>query len=51
CFSEEPPRDGSLYNGAIHWLTYHNDLQIDVIVAFDLMEKKLSYMLLPCDSD
>ncbi|KAL5066737.1 hypothetical protein RYX36_017624 [Vicia faba] len=46
-----PPKGGSLYNEAIHWLAYHNDLQMKVIVAFDLMEKKLSYMLLPLDSD
>ncbi|XP_058774286.1 F-box/kelch-repeat protein At3g23880-like [Vicia villosa] len=42
------PRGGLLYNGAIHWLAYRDDLQTEVIVAFDLMEKKLSYMLLPC---
>ncbi|KAL5066738.1 hypothetical protein RYX36_017625 [Vicia faba] len=44
---KQPPKGGSLYNGAIHWLAYRKDLQTDVIVAFDLMERKLSYMLLP----
>ena len=38
---------GVLYNGAILWLAYRYYLQKDVIVAFDLMERKLFYMLLP----
>ncbi|XP_058731671.1 F-box/kelch-repeat protein At3g06240-like [Vicia villosa] len=45
--SEIEPTGGCLYKGAIHWLAYRYDLQTDVIVAFDLMEKKLSYMPLP----
>lgn len=50
--NEEEPKGGSLYNGAIHWLAYRDDLLTEeVIVAFDLMEKKLSYILLPRDSD
>ncbi|XP_058731586.1 F-box/kelch-repeat protein At3g06240-like isoform X2 [Vicia villosa] len=41
------PKGGCLYKGAIHWLAYRYDLQSDVIVAFDLVEKKLSHMHLP----
>ncbi|XP_058731790.1 F-box/kelch-repeat protein At3g06240-like [Vicia villosa] len=47
--SEIEPKGGLLYKGAIHWMAYRYDLQTDVIVAFDLMEKKLSYMPLPHD--
>ncbi|XP_058772041.1 F-box/kelch-repeat protein At3g06240-like [Vicia villosa] len=50
-FEFPPIPGGSLYNGAIHWLAFREDLQTEVIVAFDLMEKKLSYMLLPRCSD
>ncbi|XP_058772038.1 F-box/kelch-repeat protein At3g23880-like [Vicia villosa] len=32
--SRQPPKGGSLYNGAIHWLAFRNDLKTDVIVAF-----------------
>ncbi|XP_058759013.1 F-box/kelch-repeat protein At3g06240-like [Vicia villosa] len=49
--SEIEPTGGLLYKGAIHWLAYRDDLRSDVIVAFDLMERKLSYMHLPHDSD
>ncbi|XP_058766165.1 F-box/kelch-repeat protein At3g06240-like [Vicia villosa] len=49
--NREEPKGGSLYNGAIHWLAHRDDLLTEVIVAFDLVEKKLSYILLPCDSD
>ncbi|XP_058731768.1 F-box/kelch-repeat protein At3g23880-like [Vicia villosa] len=41
------PRGGSLYKGAIHWLAYCYDLCNNAIVAFDLIERKLSYMPLP----
>ncbi|XP_058732762.1 F-box/kelch-repeat protein At3g06240-like [Vicia villosa] len=44
---DDEPKSGSLYKGAIHWLAYHNDLLCHVIVAFDLKERKLSYMHLP----
>ncbi|XP_058731648.1 F-box/kelch-repeat protein At3g06240-like [Vicia villosa] len=50
-FQEDEPKGGLLYKGAIHWVAYRYDLQTDVIVVFDLMERKLSYMLLPTDSD
>ncbi|CAJ2659242.1 unnamed protein product [Trifolium pratense] len=42
---------GSLFNGAIHWFAYRRDLEIDVIVAFDLMERKLLDMHLPDQFD
>ncbi|PNY17036.1 F-box/kelch-repeat protein [Trifolium pratense] len=38
---------GSLFNGAIHWLAYCPDLENHVIVAFDLMKRKLFYMNFP----
>ncbi|CAI8610519.1 unnamed protein product [Vicia faba] len=50
-FQEDDPKCGLLYKGAIHWLGFRYDLQTDVILAFDLIERKLSYMLLPTDSD
>ncbi|CAI8610243.1 unnamed protein product [Vicia faba] len=48
---DDEPKGGSLYKGAIHWLAYCDDLGSDVIVAFDLMERKLSYMHLPRHSN
>ncbi|KAK2411913.1 F-box/kelch-repeat protein [Trifolium repens] len=47
----EQPRVGFLFNGAIHWFAYYDDLREYVIVAFDLMEKKLFNMHLPVDFD
>ena len=44
-------RKGFLFNGAIHWLAYRRDLELDVIVAFDLMEKKMVEMPVPSDFD
>ncbi|QCE15608.1 F-box/kelch-repeat protein At3g23880-like [Vigna unguiculata] len=41
-------RGGSLLNGAIHWLAYCGG-SMDVIVVFDLTERKLSEMLLPVE--
>jgi F-box interacting protein len=38
---------GLFFNGAIHWFAHCLDLQKDVIVAFDLMERKLLDMHLP----
>ncbi|XP_045832789.1 F-box/kelch-repeat protein At3g06240-like [Trifolium pratense] len=43
----EQPAPGFLFNGAIHWFVYCQDLQKYVIVAFNLMEKKLFNMHLP----
>jgi len=42
-------RKGCLFNGAIHWLAMRRDLRWNVIVAFDLMERKLFEMPLPGD--
>ncbi|GAU38609.1 hypothetical protein TSUD_266490 [Trifolium subterraneum] len=36
-----------LFNGSIHWLSCRIDIEIDVIVAFDLMDRKLYEMPLP----
>ncbi|XP_058730759.1 F-box/kelch-repeat protein At3g06240-like [Vicia villosa] len=35
------PRVGSLYNDAIHWLALHSGSLMEVIIAFDLSERKL----------
>jgi len=40
-------RVGSLLNGAIHWLVFRSDIKCLVIIAFDLMERKLVEMPLP----
>ncbi|KEH32241.1 putative F-box domain, galactose oxidase/kelch, beta-propeller, F-box associated interaction [Medicago truncatula] len=40
---------GSLYHGAIHWLAYRDDLQKNVILAFDFTERQLFDMHLPDD--
>ncbi|XP_058759188.1 F-box/kelch-repeat protein At3g06240-like [Vicia villosa] len=42
-------RVGSLVNGAIHWVAFNSDTSMDVIVAFDLAERKLVEMFLPDD--
>ena len=47
--ASDDPRLGSLFNGAIHWLAYRHDLPMNVIVAFDLMERKLLDLSLPDD--
>ncbi|MCI22795.1 F-box protein, partial [Trifolium medium] len=47
----QQPAAGFLFNRAIHWFAYYPDLQEYVIVAFDLMEKKLFNMHLPDDFD
>ncbi|GAU41608.1 hypothetical protein TSUD_196780 [Trifolium subterraneum] len=49
--SDNPKTVGSLFNGAIHWFAFRHDLRYDVIVAFDLMERKLLEMCLPDDGD
>ncbi|CAJ2654071.1 F-box/kelch-repeat protein At3g23880-like isoform X1 [Trifolium pratense] len=38
---------GLFFNGAIHWFLYRRYSSVNVIVAFDLMERKLLEMLLP----
>ncbi|GAU41603.1 hypothetical protein TSUD_196730 [Trifolium subterraneum] len=48
---ELQPAAGFLFNGAIHWFAYSPDLRENVIVAFDLMGKKLFNMHLPDDFD
>ncbi|GAU26306.1 hypothetical protein TSUD_56040 [Trifolium subterraneum] len=45
--TEDDRKAGSLFNGAIHWIASRCDLQEDVIVAFDLIERKLLHMHLP----
>jgi len=40
---------GSLCNGAIHWLAFRDDLEKDVIVSFDLTERKLLDIDFPVD--
>ncbi|XP_058726391.1 F-box/kelch-repeat protein At3g06240-like [Vicia villosa] len=47
-FQENEPKGGFLYKGAIHWVAYRYDIRSYVILAFDLMERKLSYMPLYC---
>ncbi|MCH99927.1 F-box family protein, partial [Trifolium medium] len=42
---------GSLFNGAIHWFANRLDLEKDVIVAFDLIERKLLDMNFPDEFD
>jgi hypothetical protein len=49
--SDDDARIGFLFNGAIHWLVYCYDLTVNIIVAFDLMEKKLLEIRLPADHD
>jgi F-box interacting protein len=45
----DDPQVGTLFNGAIHWFAFHDNLSTDVIIAFDLMERKLLEMRLPDD--
>jgi len=37
----DDPKVGSFFNGAIHWLAFHYGLLKNVILAFDLTERKL----------
>jgi len=39
--THDDPRVGFLFNGTIHWLACHYDLLKNVILAFDLTERKL----------
>jgi F-box interacting protein len=41
------PRVGSVFNGAIYWLASHENLLIDVILAFDLTKRELLEMSFP----
>ncbi|CAJ2663757.1 unnamed protein product [Trifolium pratense] len=41
------PRAGSFFNGAIHWVAERYGSSVNVIVVFDLMERKLFEMPLP----
>ncbi|RHN59193.1 putative F-box domain, galactose oxidase/kelch, beta-propeller, F-box associated interaction [Medicago truncatula] len=34
-------RKGFLFNGSIHWLAWRQDLELDVIIVFDLIKRKL----------
>ncbi|XP_058759174.1 F-box/kelch-repeat protein At3g23880-like [Vicia villosa] len=47
----DDPRVGSLFNDAIHWLAFRNDIPMNVIVAFHLLERKLFDIHLPDDFD
>ncbi|XP_058758975.1 F-box protein CPR1-like isoform X2 [Vicia villosa] len=47
---DDDPRGGCLYKGAIHWVAFCHVFGYDVIVDFNLMERKLSYMHVPCSS-
>ncbi|CAJ2634486.1 unnamed protein product [Trifolium pratense] len=49
-FSDGPPV-GSLFKEVIHWLVFRVDISMYVIVAFDLMERKLLDMHLPDEFD
>ncbi|XP_014518032.2 F-box/kelch-repeat protein At3g23880 [Vigna radiata var. radiata] len=42
-------REGSLFNGAIHWLAFCCNGPMDVIVVFDLTERSFSEILLPVE--
>ncbi|XP_058759180.1 F-box/kelch-repeat protein At3g06240-like [Vicia villosa] len=42
-------RVGSLLGGVMHWLAFRRDIPMNVIVAFDLTERKLLEMSLPDD--
>ncbi|XP_020225504.1 F-box/kelch-repeat protein At3g06240 [Cajanus cajan] len=45
--SGDDERFGSLLNDAIHWLAFRDDVSMNVIVAFDLMERSFSEIPLP----
>jgi F-box interacting protein len=49
--TEDYRKEGSFFNGAIHWFAYRHQLEKNVIVAFDLMERKLIGMHLPDQFD
>ncbi|XP_057443525.1 F-box/kelch-repeat protein At3g23880-like [Lotus japonicus] len=43
------PRVGSLLNNAIHWVAFHHDTVVNHIIAFDLIERRVSEIPLPDD--
>jgi len=47
----DDPRVGWLFNGAIYWLAFRHDIFMNVIAAFDLMERKFLDVNLPDDFD
>jgi len=49
--TDDYSKQGVLFNGAIHWLAFRYDLYVYVIVAFDLMERKLFQIPLPDHDD
>ena len=49
--ASDDDRIGFLFNRAIHWLVFPYDLSVNIIAAFDLMEKKLLEIRLPDDYD
>lgn len=54
--SSESIKEGSLLNGAIHWLAFSCDVSMNVVVVFDLTERSFSEIffsveILDCDFD
>ncbi|CAJ2643908.1 unnamed protein product [Trifolium pratense] len=47
----DDPRVGCLFNGAIYWMAFRHDISRNVIVGFDLMERKLLDLQFPDDFD
>ncbi|XP_024635935.1 F-box/kelch-repeat protein At3g06240 isoform X2 [Medicago truncatula] len=45
--ANDDPKVGMLFNGTIHWFSFRHDLSMDVIVGFDLVERKLLEMHFP----
>lgn len=45
--ASDDPKVGTLFNGTIHWFSFRHDLSMDVIVGFDLVERKLFEMPFP----
>ncbi|KAK7292357.1 hypothetical protein RIF29_08135 [Crotalaria pallida] len=42
-------RTGTLFNGIIHWLAFRRDVSVNVILAFDFVERSFSEVPLPSD--
>jgi len=50
--TDYPKTIGTPFNGAIHWFAFrHDHLRKDIILAFDLIERKLFEIPLPIDID
>ncbi|KAK2358122.1 hypothetical protein QL285_095334 [Trifolium repens] len=45
--ASDKPRAGLFYNTAIHWFAIRHDISMRVIVAFDLIERRLSDIPVP----